>query len=70
MIGSGARSGMLAKLLAGTVKLEQAARPEQVDAFDGGMRTDHEAVPHAAGHGLRVEVRRAQQPGGQQGTKL
>ena len=61
---------LLANLLARTVELEQAARPEQVDAFDGGARADHEAVPHAAGHGLRVEARRAQQPGGQQGAKL
>ena len=50
---------LLAQLLAGTVELEQAARPEQFDAFDGSKRADHEAVPHVAGHRLRVEVRRA-----------
>ena len=61
---------LLADLLAGAVELEQPARPEEVDALDGGTRADHEAVPHAAGHGLRVEARRAQQPGGQQGAKL
>ena len=61
---------LLADLLAGAVELEQPARPEQIDALDGGTGADHEAVPHAAGHGLRVEARRAQQPGGQQGTKL
>ena len=61
---------LLADLLAGAVELEQPARPEEVDALDGGTRADHEAVPHAAGHGLRVKARRAEQPGGQQGTKL
>ena len=59
-----------ADLLAGAVELEQPARPEQVDALDGGTRADHEAVPYAAGHGPRVKARRAQQAGGQQGTKL
>jgi hypothetical protein len=29
----------------------------------------HEAVPYAAGHELRVEVRRAQLPRGKQGPK-
>ena len=61
---------LLADLLAGAVKLEQPARPEELDAFDRGTRADHEAVPHTAGDGLRIEARRAQQPGGQQGTKL
>ena len=75
MTGSGALGGdlpevLLAKFLAGTVEFEQATRPEQLDPFDGGARADHEAVPHAAGHGLRVEARRAQQPRGQQGPKL
>ena len=26
-------------------------------AFDGGTRANHKAIPHAAGHGLRIEVR-------------
>ncbi len=61
---------LLLNLPAGSIELEQAARPKQLDAFDGSRRTDHKAVPHAAGHGLRVEVRRAQQPRGEQGAKL
>src|SRR6516162_9927222 len=59
-----------ANLRAGTVEFKEAPRPEQLNAFDGGTGADYEAVPHAAGNGLRIEVRRAQQPGGQQGTQL
>src|SRR6516162_10923920 len=59
-----------ANLFAGAVELEQVARPEKLDAFDGGAGADDEAIPHAAGHGLRVEARSAKQPGCKKGTKL
>ena len=61
---------LVADLLAGAIELDQPARQEEVDASDCRTRADHEAVPHAAGDGLRVETRSAKQVGGQESTKL
>ena len=61
---------LLPYLFSGIVNLEQPAGPEEVDALDGCTRADDEPVPHSGGHTLRVKVRRAEQPGSQQGAKL
>ena len=55
MVGDGPEV-LAADLLAGAIELDQPARQEEVDASDCCARANDEAVPHAAGNGLRVEM--------------
>src|SRR5690348_17306250 len=61
---------LVAYFLARTVELDKPARPEQLDAFDRGIRADHKAIPGTACGGLWVELRRAEQSGSQQRPQL
>jgi hypothetical protein len=75
MVGSGARSEVgqkirAANLPSGAIELDQLAGPEDVDAPNCRTGANHEAVPHAAGDSLRVQVRSAKQVGGQKDAKL
>jgi hypothetical protein len=47
----------MADLSARTIEFDNPPGPKEIDAFDSRTRADHEAVPHSAGHGLRIKLR-------------